>query len=138
MDDMGGIKVDKILKDNNIKPSYQRARILQYLLEHKNHPTVDKIHKSLVNEIPTLSKTTVYNTLNLFLKNNVAQAVVIEENECRYDANISTHGHFKCKDCGEIYDFHIDVERDNLKELDGFKIEEKHIYFKGICKHCIK
>ena len=53
-----------LLKD--IKPSYQRLRIFQYLLSHRTHPTVDEIHHALVAEMPTLSKTTVYNTCLLY------------------------------------------------------------------------
>ena len=32
-----------------------------------NHPTVETIYKELIDEIPTLSKTTVYNTLKQFV-----------------------------------------------------------------------
>jgi len=31
--------------------------------------------------MPTLSKTTVYNTLNIFVSNNIIQEIIIEENE---------------------------------------------------------
>ena len=51
--------VGEYLKSHDIKPSYQRIKIFEYLVEHKNHPTVDMIYKALVDEIPTLSKTTV-------------------------------------------------------------------------------
>ena len=59
------LKVEDIgayLKSHEIKPSFQRMRIFEYLITHRNHPTVEMIYKSLVKEIPTLSKTTVYNT----------------------------------------------------------------------------
>ena len=62
--------IGNYLKEHNIKPSYQRMKIFQYLLDNHNHPTVDTIYKALCTEIPTLSKTTVYNTLNLFIQQN--------------------------------------------------------------------
>jgi len=58
--------IGNYLKNHDIKPSYQRMKIFQYLLDNHVHPTVDTIYKALCPEIPTLSKTTVYNTLNLF------------------------------------------------------------------------
>ncbi|MCB0402432.1 MAG: transcriptional repressor, partial [Flavobacteriales bacterium] len=59
------------LSSNNIKPSVQRIKIFEYLHENRQHPTVDTIYKDLVGHIPTLSKTTVYNTLKLFVDNGI-------------------------------------------------------------------
>ena len=60
--------VGEYLKENGIKPSYQRMKIYEFLLQNRIHPTVDTIYRALNKEIPTLSKTTVYNTLNLFIE----------------------------------------------------------------------
>lgn len=128
--------VGDYLKEHGIKPSYQRMKIYEFLLQNKIHPTVDTIYKALNKEIPTLSKTTVYNTLNLFIEKSIVNILVIEENETRYDAYLELHGHFKCEKCGNIYDVEIDSEKLDLSSLDGFDIKEKHIYFKGVCKHC--
>lgn len=124
------------LKKHGIKPSYQRIKIFQYLVEKKNHPTVDMIYKALCTEIPTLSKTTVYNTLDLFIEKKIVNVIVIEENETRYDSIMAVHGHFKCEKCGRIFDVNIDEEIKTNKDLENFEIKEQHYYFKGICKDC--
>lgn len=129
--------LEEYLKKHGIKPSYQRMRIFDYLVQHKNHPTVDVIFRALVQEIPTLSKTTVYNTLKLFLEQGIVQLLVIEENETRYDADISTHGHFKCTECGQVYDIRIDLSCLDLSELKAHRVDEQHIYFKGTCNKCL-
>jgi Fur family peroxide stress response transcriptional regulator len=123
---------------NGIKPSFQRLKILEYLLNNTNHPTVDDIYKGVVKEIPTLSKTTIYSTLTLFVESNILRGLYIEEKEIRYDAILSNHGHFKCKKCEEIYDFSIDIDAFQIDELKTFKIKEKGVYFKGICPKCIE
>ena len=51
------------LLDHNIKPSVQRIAIMQYLMEYPVHPSADDIYTALSPSMPTLSKTTVYNTL---------------------------------------------------------------------------
>ena len=107
-------------------------------MNKKEHPTVDTIYKSLVTDIPTLSKTTVYNTLNLFVENNIALLITIEENETRYDADVSVHGHFKCEKCGRVADFSLELGEMALEELSGFQINQKHVYFKGICDRCLE
>lgn len=130
--------IGEYLKENGIKPSLQRMKIFQYLLDNHIHPTVDDIYQNLSDEIPTLSKTTVYNTLNIFVENHIVQEVIIEENEVRYDVILGTHGHFKCKQCGEIQDFDINISDFDLKELGNVEIEETHFYLKGTCSKCLK
>lgn len=95
------------------------------------------IYQKLVKEIPTFSKTTVYNTLNLFVEKNVALLITIDENETRYDADISLHGYFKCDVCGKIYDIRLTSSDILPAELNNFKISESHIYFKGTCPLCL-
>ena len=84
----------RILYEKGIKPSYARIKIYSYLQLNRMHPTVDEIYNALVNEIPTLSKTTVYNTLKLFESAGITRAITIEDNEARYDINVDNHGHF--------------------------------------------
>jgi Fe2+ or Zn2+ uptake regulation protein len=128
--------IGDFLKSNNIKPSYQRIKIYEYLMGTTEHPTVDTIYRALLPEIPTLSKTTVYNTLNLFVDNNITLLITIEENEARYDADISTHGHFKCDNCGNVLDFRTDLSDLVITQLEGCSVTEKHVYFRGICGVC--
>lgn len=54
--------ITKELSEHRISPSHQRIKILQYLYAEPCHPTVDHIFHHLHKEIPTLSKSTVYNT----------------------------------------------------------------------------
>lgn len=122
---------------NNIKPSYARIKIMEYLIHQKNHPNVDEIYTELVKDIPTLSKTTVYNTLNLFSEAGLIKVITIEENEVRFDADTSEHGHFKCENCNKIYDFFVQIEGIEISGLENFKIRQKDIFFKGICAKCI-
>ena len=128
---------DYLIK-NEIKPSYQRIRIFEYLIKNKNHPTVDLIFQSLIGDIPTLSRTTVYNTLKLFMDKGIVLVLNIEDNEARFDADTSLHGHFKCKVCGSINDFHFDSTELKIEALKKFSVDETHIYLKGVCSSCIK
>ena len=59
-------EISHFLSEKGIKPSYQRVKILERLLADKNHPTVNDIYTDLIDEIPSLSKTT-FNSLFLFI-----------------------------------------------------------------------
>ncbi len=128
----------KELEIKNIHLSYQRLRVLEYLLKNQCHPTADMIFTDLHREIPTLSKTTVYNTLKILAEAGLVRLITIEDNEARYDITVKNHGHFKCAACGKIYDFDIDIDGLATTDLTGFKVYEKDVYFKGVCPGCLE
>ncbi len=129
-------EIKNYLIKNQIKPSFPRLKIFEYLASCPTHPTVEEIHNALVKEIPTLSKTTVYNTLDLFIRSNIVRSVTIDGNELRYDVDVTNHGHFKCLQCQIIYEFDIDPALLNPSSLNSFHVTEKNVYFKGICSTC--
>jgi len=132
------VSASEILNRKGIKPSYARMRIYEYLCLKRNHPTVEDIYGELVRDIPTLSRTTVYNTLGLFLEKGLLQLVTIEQNELRYDADTACHGHFKCVQCGRVYDFDADPGLLPEGGLEGFEISGKNVYYTGRCKGCME
>ena len=135
-------KYVKMLKENSLKITPQRITILKYLDTHRTHPTADEIYLSLKKSIPSLSKTTVYNSLDILKKYGLIQALTICGSEQRYDFDHGMHHHFLCKKCGKIYD--INFRCPNIKEIraeiesDGHHIDEIHGYFRGFCKKCIQ
>ena len=129
-------QISAYLLKNGVRPLQKRVKIMSYLVSKRNHPTVDMIYSDLIHEINGLSKTTIYNVLNLFVQNGIALSLNIEGNEIRYDADTSTHGHFKCKVCTGVIDFRIKAEELPKPILDGFRIDEQHYYLKGVCSFC--
>jgi len=125
------------LKNKNIRLSHQRLKVLEYINDNRIHPTVDQVYSELQKEIPTLSKTTIYNTLNVLVEAGLVKVITIEDNETRYDIVTKNHGHFKCVSCGRIFDFEIEIDSFETQELKGFKIYQKDVYFKGVCPDCI-
>ena len=125
------------LTSKNIKPSVQRIKILEYMINNECHPNADQIYQQLQKDIPTLSKTTVYNTLERFVEAGLVKLLNIEENENRYDIITELHGHFKCEECGSIINFDLDSDQISSEMLDGFMIRDKNVYFKGVCPHCL-
>ena len=131
-------KYVKLLKENSIKVTPQRLEILKYLDENRTHPTVDEIYSALKEKNPSLSKTTVYNSVETLNEHGIIQSLTISGSEARYDFENKMHHHFLCKKCGNIID--IDIKCPNIGKMleSGHKVEEVHGYFKGICKKCMK
>ena len=126
------------LKENKIRLSHQRLKILEYLTEHMVHPTADQVFRGLRDEVPTLSRTTVYHALNALADAGLVRVINIEDTESRYDINVHDHGHFKCEGCGMIHDFRADPGALAADELNGFSIRDKNLYFKGLCPECLQ
>jgi Fe2+ or Zn2+ uptake regulation protein len=120
-----------------IRPTIQRIKILDYLINDPCHPTADQIYKDLHKEIITLSKTTIYNTLKLFARAGIVKELDFGNSETRYDVIIENHSHFLCKGCGSISNFYINLDDWSCSELNGFKIIERNVYFKGLCPDCL-
>jgi Fe2+ or Zn2+ uptake regulation protein len=71
------------------------------------------------------------------VEKDIALLITIEDNEARYDADTSIHGHFKCDGCGQVLDFKVEMDDVAIEELEGFQIDQKHIYYKGVCNNCL-
>lgn len=133
------ISAQVYLSEHRIKPSVQRIAIMDYLIENRIHPTADDVYNALGNDIPTLSRTTVYNTLKLFAEQGVLQIIGIDDTNARFDVDISDHAHFKCLNCGYVCDMMIEIP-DSVRpaKWNDLMIKETHLYYKGYCEKCSK
>ena len=125
----------EILQRHGIRPSLTRVMIYDYLRNHRTHPTADEIYTALSPGAPTLSKTTVYNTMKLLSAEGVIKTITIEEQQARFDACTDVHGHFLCKECGRVYDF--DTCLPQMKIPEGFGVDVTEIYCTGKCDSCM-
>jgi len=125
------------LRQFSIKPSVQRSAVMDFLLNNRIHPTIDEIYSALSPSMPTLSKTTVYNTLDLFVERGAVRALAIDDRNARYDVDISAHGHFMCQACGKVYDmFNLDSTMFKIPDSDDFNIHSVEISYFGVCNTC--
>ncbi len=124
------------LRHHGIKPSYTRLLIYQYLKDQKTHPTADEIYQTIIKDVPTLSKTTVYNTLNLFIQKQLATMIVMDENETRYDLITKPHAHFKCMSCAQIFDVAVETPDLDKAVFKGYIVNDAQLLYRGICPKC--
>ena len=117
----------------------RRVAVYTYLCEPKsknNHPSAETVYNALIAEYPTLSRTTVYQTLETLCSCGLVTKLVIDEGEMRFDAEMSRHGHFKCTACGNIYNFFYPEATDFPPPPEGFAVKKVYLFYKGICNKC--
>ena len=135
---MSDKSVIEYLSDHGIKASVQRIGVMRYLMEHLTHPSVEEIHGALQGKIPTLSKTTVYNTLRLLVEQGAARMITIDERTTKYDADCSRHAHFLCSACNCIVDIPIPEEHALQQPPKGYVLHDTQIYYHGLCPQCAR
>jgi Fur family peroxide stress response transcriptional regulator len=130
------IEIKKLLEEKGLRPTIHRIVILSYLMETKDHPTIDDIYNYVMKKIPTISKATVYNTVNSLVENNLIEQLNLPDG-VRFDCMDSEHSHFYCRVCKRLYD--IDITLPDVPEFyEGHKIEKVKYLFIGVCKDCLK
>jgi Fur family peroxide stress response transcriptional regulator len=128
-------------KKAGLKLTPQRLAIFKTLDGNKTHPTVDSIYQSLKKDFPTMSLTTVYNTLETLYEMGEIIKLDIDPDKAHFDPDNKKHHHFKCSSCGKIVDVLINFSEilENVElQNSNFTITDFNINFRGICDFCSK
>ncbi|AHH04765.1 transcriptional repressor [Borrelia miyamotoi] len=141
-----GITNDPILLKSlttelGMKASHSRNRIILHIASNpREYFTAKEIYNKLIKEIPSLSKATVYNTLNILKERNILKDIkTTDQKETRFYLSLtSTIAHFKCNKCNQVYPIQLDDIKDILKDKLGeeWKTKSIEIIYSGACNNC--
>lgn len=128
------------LESFGIRPSLQRIAIMDYMLSHKIHPTADQVYVSLLGVMPTLSKMTVYNTLQLFSERGAVLSLGVDPRHRRFDGDTSLHGHLLCQECGLVEDIFYTPQQ--IEYIENTRPAHQQctieVIYNGLCQKCQK
>ena len=93
----------------------QSLEVAEILLEKPQHLSADQIIDRLREAGSSVSKATVYNTLNLFGERGIVKEVMVDPVRKFYDSTTRPHHHFYNVDTGELRD--IPDEQVRFSEL---------------------
>jgi Fur family iron response transcriptional regulator len=94
--------------DHGVLPTAQRMEVAKILLTKPQHLSADQIIERLRDEKSTVSKATVYNTLNLFEERGLIKECLVDPERRFYDSTTHPHHHFYNADTGELSDIAMD------------------------------
>ncbi len=129
-------QISDVLRSHGVCPTQQRVAVYEYLLNHRTHPTADTIYHALVQESPTFSRTTVYNSAKALAAAGLIRVITIDAEEQRFDAGVENHGHFRCTHCNEVFDFPVSEESVTALSPASFEGNTWDVYVTGVCPHC--
>lgn len=100
---------------HGILPTPQRLEIAEILLARPQHLSAEQIIAQLRQSGSTVSKATVYNTLNLFGECGLVKELSLDPERLYYDSCTDPHHHFYNVDTGEVTD--IDEDHVSFRTL---------------------
>jgi len=121
------------------RKSRQREAILKVLRSTTSHPTADWIHEQVRKEIPNISLGTVYRNLKLLKEEGEILDLDMAGGFNRFDGNSESHYHFRCEECGRVFDTNEPVDKDieeRVARKTGFKVSHHRLEFRGQCNDC--
>ena len=97
-------KITGMLRQHGINPTAQRLEIARILLSKPQHLSAEQVLNAVNMKNASVSKATVYNTLNLFAEKGLLRQMTIDPDRIYYDSNTDAHYHFYNEDTGELRD----------------------------------
>ena len=125
-------RIESLLLEHAIKPSPQRLAVGEAVLFSRVHPTAEDVLGKARGRLPWLSRATVYNTLNLFVRKGLLRAFTLGEGPLVYDPNVGAHHHFIDEATGRICDVPWDaLSVTRVSALPGLEVREYQVVLRG-------
>ncbi len=121
----------------------QQKLILQALRQTDRHPTAEELYEKVREAMPRISLATVYRNLMKLERLGQAQVFKAPGEKRRYDGNVRTHAHFRCRNCKRFFDFDGSngvfgsLERElGQWSREDFEVEDYRLELIGLCGDC--
>ncbi len=131
------------LHSHKVRLTPQRKKILEYLINHHTHPSVEMIYSDLKDHVEIISMATIYNTLKLLVDYNLVIELKNGDGSTHYDYFGHPHYHVICDNCGKITDVideHFSAITKELQSLarekTGYLVTGSNIEVHGLCPDC--
>ena len=127
------------LRARGYRMTPQRLAILHVLHHSRGHMSPVEVYEQARHELPGLTETTVYRTLEFLAENGLARPALTGNGHLVYELARHEHHHLICRTCGYV----MEVEHDLIKSMyqtletkSGYKLTDSHLTFFGLCPSC--
>ena len=136
---MEAVTIKRSLQSSGLRCTAQRYAVLEFLAEHKGHPTAAQIFEAVNRADPRSSRATTYNNLRDLVKAGLVREVAVEGRAGRFDREGMRHHHFVCDRCSNVEDVDwYDVPKPGPRSLGKRVVRECQLIFRGFCAKCAR
>lgn len=129
----------EVCQASGLKATSQRFLIYKTLAESTKHPTADQLFDMVADELPGLSRDTIFRTLAILVDCGLAKKLSMPGGATHYDGDMSQHHHFLCEKCDKIYDFSsadLNIPPWPPEVLEVGWPRQASILISGLCRSC--
>ncbi|MEZ6004697.1 MAG: Fur family transcriptional regulator [Planctomycetota bacterium] len=135
-------RFEAFLKEENLKLTPQRRRILDRVFATHEHFTADTLYGWLLEEAgPRVSRATVYRTLDVLNRGGFVEGLETGNGGIVYEHVLGQkhHDHLICLGCGRIEEFRNDAIEElqhKVAESKGYSLHRHLLRLSGYCPEC--
>ena len=118
------------------RPRLAVIKVLETYGEHFNHHQILAEGQKIY---PSLSRATVYRTLELLVTLNLVRPLYLNEPSQRFISASGGHHHLVCTNCDRVIEFEqcdVDALAHELAQKYNFQIQSHLLEFQGLCQTC--
>jgi Fur family transcriptional regulator, ferric uptake regulator len=129
----------EFLKERGQRRTPERFAILDALYATGDHLDADALYTRLKGEGVSVSRATVYNTLELLLDCDLVVKHQFGRSQAKYERAYAywQHDHLLCLDCGAIFEFcdpRLQGIQETVAEIYRFEVAQHALHVYGHCR----
>ncbi len=137
-DSYGAIR--QAIRQRGFRVTPQRELILAAVSEDTGHSTPEVIFERVTRKAPSLSRATVYRTLDFLAEQHLITCTDLGLGSKVYEMALEhPHHHLVCEVCGAVQQIDHTVARHFFKQIEHefeFHVTTDHLALFGLCAHC--
>ena len=133
-------KFSDYLDAHDMRKTTERYAILKRAMDINRHFTIEELQQVLDADGFRVSRSTVYNTVELLMDSKILRRHVFEGMQAQYERITQPHTHLICTTCGKVKEV-----RDpnfaafmNARRFNAFNTDHYSLYVYGTCSTCAR
>ena len=133
-------KFSDYLDEHGMRRTPERYAILNRIMSINEHFTIEELQRMIDEDGFRVSRSTVYNTVELLIGAKMLRRHVFEGMQAQYERITLPHTHLICTNCGKVKEV-----RDpnfaafmNARRFNAFNTDHYSLYVYGTCSTCAR